>query len=207
MPKGIYIRKIPVSLETKRKMSLTHLKLHSGKRLPKLKKGQKPEWCFTKEAIEKRSIVMKLRFTDKTKHPRWRGGKPKCKDCKKQLTGHYQIRCFACHKKYCHGKNSPTWKGGITSSNKRDRIRFRKYIQKQVFERDNYTCQLCGVRGDLQVDHIQSWKDYVELRFDINNCRTLCARCHYRITFGREMPNSTKVWGHNLKHILRKGVD
>jgi 5-methylcytosine-specific restriction endonuclease McrA len=72
-------------------------------------------------------------------------------------------------------------------------------MQKQVFERDNYTCQLCGVRGvDLQVDHIQSWAEYVELRFSMDNCRTLCSKCHYKITFGRPMPETILGWGHNI---------
>jgi hypothetical protein len=82
---------------------------------------------------------------------------------------------------------------------KRERGRFRDIMQKQIFERDNYTCQLCGGKGDLQVDHIQSWKDYVELRFNINNCRTLCKECHYEITFGHPMKDKTMPWGHNLK--------
>lgn len=94
------------------------------------------------------------------------------------------------------------WQGGVSSFNKVQRIKFRNTIQKLVLERDNYTCQMCGVRGVvLQVDHIQSWKDYVELRFDINNCRTLCQKCHYKITFGKEMPEDIKTWGHNFKQI------
>lgn len=101
------------------------------------------------------------------------------------------------------GENSPHWKGGFGDIDYRERRRFRGIMQKQVFERDNYTCQLCGAKGDLQVDHIQSWKDYVELRFSIDNCRTLCAKCHYKITYGKEMPQSLKSWGHNL---LRRGV-
>jgi hypothetical protein len=101
------------------------------------------------------------------------------------------------------GKNSYLWKGGITSINKLERVRFRLLIQKQVFERDNYTCQICGERGrKLQVDHIQSWKDYVELRFNIGNCRTLCMACHYKITFGKPMPPTIKSWGHNLKYAI-----
>jgi 5-methylcytosine-specific restriction endonuclease McrA len=76
---------------------------------------------------------------------------------------------------------------------------FRKTIQKQVLERDDYTCQICGQKGnELQVDHIQPWAEYVELRFDINNCRTLCMRCHYKVTYGREMPITVKKWGYNL---------
>jgi hypothetical protein len=97
------------------------------------------------------------------------------------------------------GKDSPHWKGGISSQDYLERRRFRNQIQKAVFERDNYTCQLCGVRGiDLQVDHIQSWAEYIELRFSISNCRTLCAKCHYQITFGKPMPAHIKAFGHNF---------
>lgn len=91
------------------------------------------------------------------------------------------------------------WKGGISSLDKLDRHIFAQTIRKQVLKRDNFTCQMCNQRGvDLQVDHIQPWSEYVELRFDINNCRTLCINCHYKITFGRELPNNVLTWGHNI---------
>jgi hypothetical protein len=100
------------------------------------------------------------------------------------------------------GKTNPNWKGGITTQNRMDRNKFKMEIQKTVLERDNYTCQLCQVRGGiLQVDHIQPWAEYVELRFDINNCRTLCMKCHYEITFGKPMPENTKTWGINNKQL------
>lgn len=94
------------------------------------------------------------------------------------------------------GINSSNWQGGLTSFNKLERARFKNEMQKLVFERDNYTCQICGSKKDLQVDHIQSWADYVELRFSINNCRTLCMGCHYLITFGKPMPKNIRNWGH-----------
>lgn len=102
------------------------------------------------------------------------------------------------------GANCAMWKGGITKQDKLQRSKFRRTIQKDVFKRDNYTCQMCGVRGGaLQVDHIQSWKDYVELRFSMDNCRTLCQECHYFITFNRSMPQDIKTWGHNFKQMER----
>lgn len=97
------------------------------------------------------------------------------------------------------GEKNHQWKGGIVEKDKIERNRFRKILQKKVFERDDYTCQICEqVGGDLQVDHIQSWADYVELRFNIKNCRTLCSKCHYYITFNKPMPKEIKGWGHNF---------
>ena len=97
------------------------------------------------------------------------------------------------------GENNWNWKGGKYTENYRERRRFQREIQKSVFERDNYTCQLCYIRGGiLHVDHIQSFAKYLEGRFDINNCRTLCVGCHYKVTFGREMPLNNK-WGRVFK--------
>lgn len=89
----------------------------------------------------------------------------------------------------------PKWKGGVTPKNHAERNRFREYIQKRVLKRDDYTCQLCGKRGGLlHVDHIQEWVNYVDLRFSMDNCRTLCRKCHYLITFNKPMPKNSK-WG------------
>jgi hypothetical protein len=87
---------------------------------------------------------------------------------------------------------------GVTPINKLEREKFRKTTQKIVFERDDYTCQVCLERGgSLQVDHIKRWADYPELRFDIDNCRTLCMACHYFVTFKKQIPKGL-VWGHNF---------
>lgn len=96
------------------------------------------------------------------------------------------------------GKNNWNWSGGIMDENHKQRLLFRRKIQSRVFERDNYVCKICGSGGDLQVDHIKSWAKHPEMRFEMDNCRTLCVKCHYRITFNRAMPKHTKSWGHNL---------
>ena len=90
----------------------------------------------------------------------------------------------------------------VTPKDRLERLRFRNEMQKKVFERDNYTCQLCREKGGhLQVDHIQPWAEYVEGRFSMDNCRTLCMDCHYKITFGRPKPKDI-VWGHNLRKVV-----
>lgn len=78
------------------------------------------------------------------------------------------------------GQNHPRWKGGI--GKERHMIMGRveyKLWRNSVFERDNFTCIWCGKRGvKLNADHIKTWSDYPELRFAIDNGRTLCEDCH-----------------------------
>lgn len=48
-----------------------------------------------------------------------------------------------------------------------------------VFERDEYQCQECGVRGGrLEAHHIQPYKAKPELRYELSNGLTLCIDCH-----------------------------
>lgn len=111
------------------------------------------------------------------RHWNWRGGKPKCQDCNKVLSRYAAKYCKLC---WAKGERNPFWKGGVDSIN----TRIRKTVQykdwrKAVFERDNYTCQLCDkVGGNMNADHIKPFAYYPELRFDIDNGRTLCVPCH-----------------------------
>jgi 5-methylcytosine-specific restriction endonuclease McrA len=63
-----------------------------------------------------------------------------------------------------------------------------KSWRSKVFDRDNYTCQVCEqYGGTLHADHINKWSDNEELRYNVDNGRTLCVPCHYYITFKRKM--------------------
>lgn len=78
------------------------------------------------------------------------------------------------------GEKSYLWKGGITSINQAIRcsIEYRLW-REAVFSRDNWTCVLCSKRGGkLNADHIKRFSDYPELRFAIDNGRTICVPCH-----------------------------
>ena len=63
--------------------------------------------------------------------------------------------------------------------------------RKSVFERDNYTCQECLSKKNLNAHHIKSKKEFPDLIFEINNGKTLCRRCHARL-HGIEMCNIIK---------------
>lgn len=78
------------------------------------------------------------------------------------------------------GEKSHRWEGGKTSQALIIRGSYEyKEWRKEVFSRDNYTCQECGQRGGkLNADHIKSFAHFPELRLDVNNGRTLCFECH-----------------------------
>jgi hypothetical protein len=81
------------------------------------------------------------------------------------------------------GKDHWHWKGGITPLNLiiRNSKPYKRW-RESVFKRDNWTCQNCGIRGGkLRADHIKPFCLFPELRFDINNGRTLCLSCDLKI--------------------------
>lgn len=79
-----------------------------------------------------------------------------------------------------NGDKHWNWKGGINTLNDSLRKSLEyKLWREAVFERDNFTCVWCGQEGgSLEADHIQRWSDTPDLRFAIDNGRTLCQICH-----------------------------
>ena len=80
------------------------------------------------------------------------------------------------------GEKNHSWIENRTIYQENKRLRSSlEYVdwRTKVFQRDNYTCQECGSRGVyLQADHIKPFAFYPELRFAIDNGRTLCVPCH-----------------------------
>jgi 5-methylcytosine-specific restriction endonuclease McrA len=133
---------------------------------------------------------------------------PTCRGCKEQFCVPYSNKRLSgrlycsreCAEKDRNGKRNPGYIDGRTPKNTRIR-HSKKYAgwRKSVFERDNYTCLHCGQRGGrIEADHIQPFSTHPNLRFDINNGRTLCIDCHkktptYLGGARRKSQNSTPI--------------
>lgn len=154
-------------------------RIAKGNHRPIYLKGLKCAWCGVVKLLRP-SQVKKRKYCSR--------------DCEhKSLTKYTNYFCLNCgnpnssgRRKFCSAlcaKTSaynPNWRGGITSEHRalRNSNRYKEW-RTAVFERDNYTCLLCGqVGGNLQADHRYPWALFPELRFDVDNGQTLCDWCH-----------------------------
>jgi len=74
-------------------------------------------------------------------------------------------------------KGKTAWNKGIGSG--RNSAICQEWRQK-VLERDGHKCIQCNSEEHLHCDHIVSWKENVELRFEVSNGQTLCRSCHLK---------------------------
>ena len=78
------------------------------------------------------------------------------------------------------GEKHPNYKGNNIRfrGQKANQYEYKKW-RKDVFTRDDYTCQKCGVKATrLNAHHIREWAKFPEERFNIDNGITLCEPCH-----------------------------
>jgi len=78
------------------------------------------------------------------------------------------------------GDKNHNWRGGLEDINQviRHSLEYKLW-RESVFKRDKYTCIWCGQYGGrLNADHIKPFSLFPELRFAIDNGRTLCEPCH-----------------------------
>jgi len=116
------------------------------------------------------------------------------KECKEKFRS---LNCVQKVKRgIAKGEKHWNWRGGVTPLIEKIR-RSKKYskFRKLIFDRDDYTCKICGLRGGyIQVDHIKPMSLFPELTFEESNVRTLCLKCH----------KNTLTYGYKLMHIIKK---
>ena len=92
------------------------------------------------------------------------------------------------------GSKNWNWKGGI--GRWRPKSLEYKLWREAVFKRDNWKCIWCGKKGNIEADHIKPFAYFPELRYAIDNGRTLCVPCHKTTdTYGGKI---TKLYKNKL---------
>ena len=121
------------------------------------------------------------------------------------------------------GKDHPCWKDEKVNSFReslRHSFEYKEW-RRLVFERDEYTCQDCGIRGGvleahhiisyaniLKEEQINSYEKAIECKilWDINNGITYCLKCHAK----NDIYRSHTMGGIKMKNeniINKKGVE
>jgi len=80
------------------------------------------------------------------------------------------------------GKDNPNWNSNLTDEDRQHTRRYPGYKEwrNKVYEKDNYTCQICNDNngGNLVAHHLESYTNNKELRTKLSNGITLCDVCH-----------------------------
>lgn len=88
------------------------------------------------------------------------------------------------------GKDNPRYNPNLTDEERENERSIEGYAQWRiaVYERDNYTCQICNddKGGNLNAHHLNSYKWDKANRTNVDNGITLCEECHkeYHSIFG-----------------------
>lgn len=103
-------------------------------------------------------------------NPNWKGGKPKCIDCRKTLKYFGHNRCLSCHKKNITGSKNPNYKGNSKLNYQYLHFMIRKELGNPR------KCEFCGKTGDnRQIQWANKNHKYNRTRSD---WIALCVKCH-----------------------------
>jgi len=135
----------------------------------KIRKNSKQKFCcrkcYGKSIIGNKSLFFK-------------GGKPNCIDCGKELKSYNSKRCIKCSHQ---GKNSPRYKDG--TGREPYAFDFTPKLKLIIRKRDKYICQYCGMTEEehvivygkvLEIHH----KDHNRKNSNKNNLITTCKKCN-----------------------------
>ena len=176
------------------------------------KKGIRCMECGTKKAARKQSFTFKevkkyfkdhdcelfeTEYVNNRTPMRYRCkcGNTKCKICFYIFKS--GSRCMECAIKKRSGKNNGNYNPNLTDE-ERDKGRYSledKKWRKDVYEKNKYTCQICGDNkgGNLIAHHLESYDVNVELRLVVSNGITLCEKHHIEFHKKYGYGNNTRI--------------
>lgn len=154
------IKKLPMSAETKFKISTNNRRSMLGKKRPDL------------QTIEARRRMSNLKMGQ----PAWNKG----------MKGYMAGPCHHWRGINRSGPNNPVYisdRSKLKKSNDANKDRRSSAYQawrKEVWKRDGFKCRISGTdcSGRIEAHHILGYTEYPELRYEINNGITLCRSHH-----------------------------
>lgn len=146
--------------------------------------------CYS--ASGKRSARAKMNMRVIVKPPWNKSSVTKvCETCevlfmaKKSRESRSRFCSLSCRAKYFSGTKSPHYKIDRTTLSKKQERNDSAYSdwRQQVWLRDNFKCKIANpnCKGRIEAHHILAWRDYSELRYEVNNGITLCHAHHPRV--------------------------
>lgn len=107
-------------------------------------------------------------------------------------------RCRKCAIKKISGKNNYGYNCALTDKDREDRRKINGYKQwvKNVYKKDNYTCQKCYKKGGkLNAHHIEGYAENKKIRTIVSNGIVLCKKCHniFHSFYGKKNNNKNQL--------------
>lgn len=128
---------------------------------------------YTKELREKFSLSRKMEWET----GRRKGGWKLSQETKNKMMG--RIPWNKGLRGFNSGEKHYNWKGGYSDCYRLRRSSDYRNWRRDVFVRDQFICKKCGITHTyITAHHIKSFKDYPDLRFNVDNGITLCEECH-----------------------------
>jgi len=204
MPKGIWKNRIrkPLTEKHREKLSKTHIGKFIGENHPNWKGGLVKlicKCCSNKYEVRKYRKNTAKYCSRKCFHKSLIGNKINQGRKKSMKT---RIKISANLQKI----DIKQWNGfTATISEKIKSSEIYRTWRKQIYERDNYTCQKYGIKGgELNPHHINNFSNFPKLRFVVGNGITFSEKAHkeFHKIYGRN--NNTKE---QLEEFLYIGLN
>lgn len=167
------------SLETRNKMKQNNAKFWLDKKRPNLHSEKTREIMSEKRKGKNLGNI----FGFKKGQLSWNTGqnsRPNCLECNKKLSDYRGKLCIKCFRSK-HHPNYIEDRSQLKKHNRRNDMSYKEW-SRNVKIRDGWKCKISdeNCNGRIEAHHILSWKDYLELRYDINNGISLCHFHHPR---------------------------
>lgn len=102
--------------------------------------------------------------------------------------------CPLCSNKRRSGINHPLYNPNLSDEDRSKDRKIPGYTawRRNVYKRDNYTCQICGAcNGKINAHHLDGYAENPDKRIDVDNGITLCTSCHIEFHLKYSKINTT----------------